>query len=94
MANKSRKAAFSDLDEAQQASRGDDHARAVRRTIPSASSAYSASAGDILLDYSKNRIDEQAMEALFDLARDGRASKSGATRCGRASTSTSPKTAP
>jgi len=30
---------------------------------------YSASAGDILLDYSKNRIDEKAMEALFDLAR-------------------------
>ncbi len=30
---------------------------------------YSASAGDILLDYSKNRIDEPTMEALFELAR-------------------------
>ena len=30
---------------------------------------YTASAGDILLDYSKNRIDEKAMEALFDIAR-------------------------
>ncbi|MEP7240573.1 MAG: glucose-6-phosphate isomerase [Devosia sp.] len=30
---------------------------------------YSASAGDILLDYSKNRIDEKAMEALLDIAR-------------------------
>ncbi len=30
---------------------------------------FSASAGDILLDYSKNRIDEKAMEALFDIAR-------------------------
>ncbi len=30
---------------------------------------YSASAGDILLDYSKNRIDEPALEALFELAR-------------------------
>ena len=30
---------------------------------------FSASAGDILLDYSKNRIDETAMEALFDIAR-------------------------
>lgn len=30
---------------------------------------YSASAGDLLLDYSKNRIDEDVMAALFDLAR-------------------------
>ena len=30
---------------------------------------YSAKAGDLLLDYSKNRIDEKAMEALFELAR-------------------------
>lgn len=30
---------------------------------------YSATAGDILLDYSKNRIDEPALEALFELAR-------------------------
>jgi glucose-6-phosphate isomerase len=30
---------------------------------------YSASAGDILLDYSKNRIDESVMDRLFDIAR-------------------------
>ena len=30
---------------------------------------FTASAGDLLLDYSKNRIDEKAMTALFDLAR-------------------------
>jgi glucose-6-phosphate isomerase len=30
---------------------------------------FSASAGDILLDYSKNRIDDKAMAALFELAR-------------------------
>src|SRR6187200_889640 len=30
---------------------------------------YSATAGDLLLDYSKNRIDEDVMAALFDLAR-------------------------
>ena len=30
---------------------------------------FSVSAGDILLDYSKNRIDEKAMDALFELAR-------------------------
>ncbi|MCC6756254.1 MAG: glucose-6-phosphate isomerase, partial [Solirubrobacterales bacterium] len=29
---------------------------------------FSASAGDILLDYSKNRIDEKAMDALIALA--------------------------
>jgi glucose-6-phosphate isomerase len=31
---------------------------------------FSVQAGDILLDYSKNRIDEKVMEALFDIARD------------------------
>jgi len=31
---------------------------------------YSVSAGDILLDYSKNRIDEAVMETLFDIARE------------------------
>jgi glucose-6-phosphate isomerase len=30
---------------------------------------FSAAAGDILLDYSKNRIDDKAMAALFDIAR-------------------------
>ncbi|MEO7222268.1 MAG: glucose-6-phosphate isomerase [Devosia sp.] len=30
---------------------------------------YTASAGDILLDYSKNRIDEKVMDLLFDIAR-------------------------
>ena len=30
---------------------------------------FSASACGILLDYSKNRIDDKAMAALFDLAR-------------------------
>ena len=43
---------------------------------------FSASAGDILLDYSKNRIDEDTMAALFDLAR-APASRNAATRCGR-----------
>jgi len=31
---------------------------------------FSVSAGDILLDYSKNRIDEAVMDALFDIARE------------------------
>jgi glucose-6-phosphate isomerase len=30
---------------------------------------FSVNAGDLLLDYSKNRIDEAAMECLFDIAR-------------------------
>ncbi len=30
---------------------------------------FSAKAGELLLDYSKNRIDEEAMAALFELAR-------------------------
>lgn len=36
---------------------------------PNRFARFSAHAGDLLLDYSKNRIDEGAMEALFDLAR-------------------------
>ena len=31
---------------------------------------FSVSAGDLLLDYSKNRVDEKAMAALFELARE------------------------
>jgi glucose-6-phosphate isomerase len=31
--------------------------------------AFSASAGDLLLDYSKTRSDAEAMAAVFDLAR-------------------------
>ena len=38
---------------------------------PNRFTRFSVSAGDILLDYSKNRIDEKAMEALFDIARAG-----------------------
>ena len=30
---------------------------------------FSATAGDILLDYSKNRIDQKVMDLLFDIAR-------------------------
>ncbi len=37
----------------------------------------------MLLDYSKNRIDETAMSLLFDLAR-AAGSKPAATRCSRA----------
>lgn len=36
---------------------------------PNRFKTFSAKAGDLLLDYSKNRIDEKAMAALFDLAR-------------------------
>lgn len=36
---------------------------------PNRFKSFSAKAGDLLLDYSKNRVDEKAMEALFALAR-------------------------
>jgi glucose-6-phosphate isomerase len=36
---------------------------------PERFSTFSAGLGDILLDYSKNRIDREVMKALFDLAR-------------------------
>ena len=44
---------------------------------------FSVKAGDILLDYSKNRIDEKAMADLVRRSRARRASRSAATRCGR-----------
>ena len=48
----------------------DDQPMRVQFAIdPNRFKRYSASAGDILLDYSKNRIDEPALEALFELAR-------------------------
>src|SRR5690606_11607635 len=37
---------------------------------PERFATYSAQFGDILLDYSKNRIDSQSMSALFDFARE------------------------
>ncbi len=36
---------------------------------PDRFSRFSSSCGDILLDYSKNRVDDEALKALFDLAR-------------------------
>ncbi len=36
---------------------------------PNRFKSFSATAGDLLLDYSKNRVDEKAMAALFELAR-------------------------
>ncbi len=43
--------------------------RAMFAADPDRFGRFSASAGDLLLDYSKNRIDEEAMAALFKLAR-------------------------
>ncbi|RDE09322.1 glucose-6-phosphate isomerase [Pelagibacterium lacus] len=69
MSNKARKAAFEGLKQQKK--------RLMRTTMrelfvhdPDRFSTYSVSAGDLLLDYSKNRIDSQSMRALFDLARD------------------------
>jgi glucose-6-phosphate isomerase len=68
MAKTGRKAAFSALK---------DHKKRLEKTPmraqfaidPNRFKRYSASFGDMLLDYSKNRIDEDAMAALFELAR-------------------------
>lgn len=43
--------------------------RAMFAADPSRFDAFSASCGDLFLDYSKNRIDQDTMSALFDLAR-------------------------
>ena len=55
---------------------------------------FSAKAGDILLDYSKNRIDETAMANLIDARPRGRRRGAARRDVGAASTSTPPRTAP
>ena len=44
-------------------------ARPLRRGRRSASSASRSSSGDVLVDYSKNRVTDETMKLLFDLAR-------------------------
>lgn len=68
MSNKIRKAAFEDLKQHRKRLSGTTM-RELFAHDPERFSTYSARFGDILLDYSKNRIDSQSMAALFDLAR-------------------------
>ena len=69
MSNKVRKAAFQTLGKHRKRL-SDTTMRELFAHDPERFAAYSARFGDILLDYSKNRIDSQSMTALFDLARD------------------------
>jgi len=68
MAKPGRKASFTSLDKHKK--RLEDQPMRVQFAVdPNRFQRYSVKAGDILLDYSKNRIDEDALAALFDLAR-------------------------
>src|SRR5690554_2276494 len=68
MSNNARKTEFSELSQ---------HKKRIAKTTmremfaddPARYSTFSARFGDILLDYSKNRVYAPAMDALFDLAR-------------------------
>src|SRR5690606_3386277 len=68
MSNKVRKAAFQTLGKHRKRL-SDTTMRELFAHDPERFAAYSARLGDILLDYSKNRVDSQSMTALFDLAR-------------------------
>jgi glucose-6-phosphate isomerase len=48
---------------------GDTTMRELFAADPNRFKNFSVSAGELLLDYSKNRVDEKAMAALFELAR-------------------------
>jgi glucose-6-phosphate isomerase len=63
-----RKAAFSQLDKHRKRL-APTTMRELFATDPERFATFSASFGDMLLDYSKNRIDREAMASLFDLAR-------------------------
>jgi len=63
-----RKAAFAALEKHRKRLAGTSM-REMFAGDPKRFEAFSASFGDLLLDYSKNRIDADVMQALFDLAR-------------------------
>jgi len=68
MAKSGRKAAFAAL-ETHKKRLNKTPMRELFAADPSRFGKFSAKAGDILLDYSKNRIDTEVMAALFDFAR-------------------------
>lgn len=68
MAKSGRKAGFEALGKLKKAIE-DQPMRLLFAEDPNRFQRFSASGADILLDYSKNRIDEEVMAALFDLAR-------------------------
>lgn len=68
MAKSGRKAGFETLGKLKKAIEGQPM-RLLFAEDPNRFQRFSASGADILLDYSKNRIDEEVMAALFDLAR-------------------------
>lgn len=69
MSNKTRKAAFADLVKHRKRLSGTPM-REMFANEPNRFANFSATCGDILLDYSKNRIDAQALKALFSFARE------------------------
>ena len=68
MAKSGRKAGFEALGKLKKAIEGQPM-RLMFAEDPNRFQRFSVSGADILLDYSKNRIDEEVMTALFDLAR-------------------------
>ena len=60
---------------------------------PDAGSGSCAEAAGLYLDYSKNRVTDETLRLLVDLAAESGVAASGATPCSPASTSTSPRTA-
>ena len=68
MAKSGRKAGFETLGKLKKAI-ADQPMRLLFAEDPNRFQRFSATGADILLDYSKNRIDEEVMVALFDLAR-------------------------
>src|SRR5690554_4853126 len=69
MSNKVRKAAFERL-RAHKQRLSDTTMRELFAHDPERFTTYSARLDDILLDYSKNRIDSQSMASLFEVARE------------------------
>ena len=68
MAKSGRKAGFEALGKLKKRL-ADQPMRVQFAVDPNRFKRYSATGAGILLDYSKNRIDEEVMAALFDLAR-------------------------
>ena len=68
------------------------HLRELFAADPDRFARFSLRAGDLLLDYSKNRVTEETIRLLLDLAREGEL-EVGARACSQATGSTPPRTA-
>ena len=73
---------------------GDQHLREMFAADPERGERLTAEAAGLYLDYSKNRVTDETMRLLVDLADESGRGRTAGRHVPRASTSTCPKTGP